>query len=149
MGQTYNSLGNTHNKTGNYPVALSVFQKSLTIKEKYGDKNGMANTFINIGNIYDGMSIFDKAEEYILKGSKLKEELGDKYGVAGALNNLCIIYNRTKKVDKAILTLESIRKDYIEYLDPYLKVGCTGKSCGGISECRTIKKGFHYGLGES
>ncbi|MBI3509969.1 MAG: tetratricopeptide repeat protein [Bacteroidetes bacterium] len=100
--------------------ALDYQQRSLAIREKINDKQGIATAWGNIGNIYTnipdsqsaylGVTVaekYSKALECQQKNLELVEEIGDKYGIANSLLNIGNIEMSTAKLDEAEKNLQT------------------------------------------
>ncbi|MCC5915940.1 MAG: tetratricopeptide repeat protein [Cryomorphaceae bacterium] len=92
-GKGYHLQGIASAVQGNYPRALKYFQKSLTIWEEIGDKNGIASSLNTIGIIYKDQGNYPRALEYYQKSMVIFEELGDKNGITQNLINIGNNYN--------------------------------------------------------
>ncbi len=96
----YNVMGISFWVRGDFPQALSYYEKSIPLKAAIGDKKGLAGAYNNIGAIYSSQGNAPLALEYYLKSLTLKEELNDKVGMAASYNNIGLIYrNREEFVE--------------------------------------------------
>ncbi len=59
------ALGNVYSHLGNKQIAMSFYQKSLSISEKEIGKNNIWNSTIigNMGNVYKDLGDLEKAKE--------------------------------------------------------------------------------------
>ncbi|OFY62846.1 MAG: hypothetical protein A3H98_09765 [Bacteroidetes bacterium RIFCSPLOWO2_02_FULL_36_8] len=111
IAMSYNNIGIIHKNKGDksrqigdsvkashdYDMAMEFYGKSLSIREKLGDKKGMSETYSNIGNIYADKRDYDKAIEFYFKDLSISEELGNKNGMAGSYYNIGQINTEQKK----------------------------------------------------
>lgn len=96
LAGAYNNIGFIYDDKGEVIKALEYYNKSLKIREKIGDKQGIAITLNNIGIIYLKQDLPHQALDYYLKSLKVKKEIGDKKSIAISLNNIAGVY---KKID--------------------------------------------------
>jgi len=102
MAVALNIQGNSFMHRGDYPKALAHYQRSLTIREEIGDRQGIASSLNNIGNIYYAQGDFPKALAHYQRSIKTKEETGDKSGASNTLNNIGAIYELQGDHTKAL-----------------------------------------------
>ena len=88
----------------------------MAIKEKAGDKKGIAMSLGNIGILHKDKGDLDKALEYHDRSLEIKENIGDKSGIAMSLNNIGEVSLYKDDLDKA-------REYYKRALDIGLEIG--------------------------
>jgi len=90
---------------GEWGQALEYYEKSLTISEEFGDKQGISNALGNIGEINIKKGDLDEAKINLEKSLDLAEELAP-ISTVGALANLSELWERDDQYDDAFTTLE-------------------------------------------
>ncbi|HEX8150671.1 MAG TPA: CHAT domain-containing protein [Pyrinomonadaceae bacterium] len=73
---------------GELSKSQAVYELSLNLAEKIGDKPGTITALRQLGSVLDSQGSYMRALEFNRRSLKLAEEAGDKIGVAAALNNL-------------------------------------------------------------
>ena len=92
ISKALNIQGVTFHVKSNYNEALFYYKKSLTMAEKIGYREGMANNFVNIGSIYHKQNNYEEALLYYNKSLELTKETDDKRGMAASFHNIGSIY---------------------------------------------------------
>ncbi len=100
-GRILGSLANYHSDTGNLEEALSLFQRSLAIRERLFDKPKTGVLFSNIANLYSRTGNYALSEEYYRKAVEIHTSQGDRVSLGYALNGLAICLARAGSVDEA------------------------------------------------
>jgi predicted ATPase len=90
--QVYHTMGNIYYSQREYERALESHEKSLEIREKLSDLEGMAMSYNNIGLIHKSRGSYETALEYHKKSLEIREKIGDQQGVAMCYNNIGLIY---------------------------------------------------------
>lgn len=98
----YAAKGLIYRQKGYLDLALSAFQKALTIVEKYKIKQTLHYALIDIGNIYYDQKEYDKALNYYQAAATRARELNHGRGSAVALNNIAIVYRQKGDFDRAM-----------------------------------------------
>ena len=78
---------------GEWGQALEYFEKTLTISEELGDKQGISNALSTIGAVYHDRGEWGQALEYFEKKLTFSKELGDEQGISNALSNIGVVYH--------------------------------------------------------
>jgi tetratricopeptide (TPR) repeat protein len=81
---------------------IEYIQQSITIREKNGDKRGLANSYLCLYKIYIDIGEADKALESELKSLDICKEINDLQCVSGRLTNLGKIYQNKGDYRKAL-----------------------------------------------
>lgn len=97
---------------GNFQDALEYYQQSLNIRQRLGNKSGLAIAYVNIGNLHVSAKSDNKALEYFTKAEELYRELDEIYGQAAALNNMALIYRRRNELTTALNFFERALEKY-------------------------------------
>jgi len=105
MGISYalNNIGIVHQNMSNYEEALHYQERSIALKEKIGDRIGLAGSYVNVGNIRLIKNNFAEAERCYQRASEISRELRDREYLSNALNNLGTLSIKAGKPDKALL----------------------------------------------
>jgi tetratricopeptide (TPR) repeat protein len=85
-----------------YAQAIDYYRKSLSLREKIGDKRGKATSLYNLGKIYNYSGNYNQALTYLEKALKLDEELDDKYEISIALYQIGSIYYNLGNYEKSL-----------------------------------------------
>ncbi|TXB65840.1 tetratricopeptide repeat protein [Vicingus serpentipes] len=102
VANSFNNIGAVYNSKGSASEAIKYFLKSLAIKEKIKDKEGIAVALINLGYIYVNQGDIPLAIKSYHRSLVINEEINDKNGIAYSLNNLGFIYNSQGDFEKAL-----------------------------------------------
>ncbi|MBE0650396.1 MAG: tetratricopeptide repeat protein [Bacteroidales bacterium] len=114
-----NYAGNRERITGHYPMALSLYSRSLIIAEQLKDTNLMTHLYNNIGVTYRKIDDYQNAMNYTIKALSLNTLIKDSLGMAISLNSLGNSqlqlgeYQEAMKSFKESLKLEQNRKNKI------------------------------------
>lgn len=98
----YSNMGFVYLNQGRKDLAFKNWTKSLEIREKIGDKNGIAILYNNFGYVYSSDANPAKAIEYFLKCLKINEELGSKIGITLSLHNIASEFRNIGDYSKAL-----------------------------------------------
>jgi len=105
-GRTYHNLGKLAQTRGDTVMAIRYYEQAFSIRERIGDKKGLAATVNNLGVLYS-ITDFVKARFYYEKSLQLKKEAGDWPGVAVTQANLAQNYTYLGQLDMAQALLDS------------------------------------------
>lgn len=100
--QITNNLGECYSSIGEYANAMSYLNKSLEVKQKFGNKIGIAATLGNIGQIHYRQHNYQKAIEYYTESNKLATETSDIQFQKNAQQILVICYLNLNQKEKAV-----------------------------------------------
>jgi signal transduction histidine kinase/Tfp pilus assembly protein PilF len=95
-------LGFNYFMRGDYPNALVMYEKALTMNRNAHNEKEIAIILKNIGISHSEQQNQAKAEEYLLEAIETFKEMGDANGVASSSNNLAMIYIHAEKYEKAL-----------------------------------------------
>ncbi|MFT7613814.1 MAG: serine phosphatase RsbU (regulator of sigma subunit)/tetratricopeptide (TPR) repeat protein [Parvicellaceae bacterium] len=101
-GSALNAVGTIHYGHGDYKKAIHYFTLSLKIKERLGDKKGIAAALQNIGSIHLRQEDYEKALTYFTENIKIFKEINDQPSFAATLNNIGLVQMAQKKYPEAI-----------------------------------------------
>jgi CHAT domain-containing protein/Tfp pilus assembly protein PilF len=85
-----------------YEQALKLFQLTVRIAERIGDRPGLGHALCDLGAVHDGQNRGAQALDYHQKGLAIFEETGDKKGMARALFNIGVSYSLQRRFDRAL-----------------------------------------------
>jgi len=91
---------------GDYDLALSYLEQSLTIQQQIGDRQGEGATLNNISQIYDTKGDYDTALDYLKESLVIRQQIGDRKGEGATLNNLATTAHAKGDYETALLYLE-------------------------------------------
>lgn len=97
-----NIMGISQAIQGNYEKAIAHFEKSVELRIKINDVNGIANSTNNLGLIYTDLGETKKAIEYFEKSLKIYEEKSNYKGITSILGNIGIAYHNIGDYRNAI-----------------------------------------------
>jgi predicted ATPase/class 3 adenylate cyclase len=83
-----NAAGNLAWHQGEYALARSAHQESLTIRRELGDQWGVAGSLSNLGLVAALEGDFALARSFFHDSLMIRRELGDQWGIAVTNNNL-------------------------------------------------------------
>jgi len=112
-----NALSIAFTYQAEYDKALRYNLKSLSVREKEGNKAEMSIAYNNLGVLYVDLGIYGKGLEYFNKSLKLKNEIGDRFDLARLLINIGIALREQHNYEQA---------------EKYIQAGlkeCGGKDC--------------------
>ena len=90
---TLNTLGTLYDELGDFPHALTYYDRGLAIRKDIGDKWGEAGSLDNIGNVYLKQGDHERAKEFCGQSLAIARDAGDKKGEANSLFHLAVIGN--------------------------------------------------------
>lgn len=98
----YNNIGAVNRSLGLYEEALENYLLALTIYEKSNSLKNETTVINNIGNVYSYLGMTTKALEYFNKAKDNSIKLNDKKGQSEAFNNIAIIYANEGELQEAL-----------------------------------------------
>ncbi|MBI3260307.1 MAG: tetratricopeptide repeat protein, partial [Ignavibacteriae bacterium] len=96
------AIGYLHDVFCDYPKALEVMEKALSIHTELGNKEGIATNLSNIGGVYWCFSDYLRSFEYFYKSLAICEEIGDKARIAINLGNIGNVYYNLSNYQSAM-----------------------------------------------
>lgn len=121
LSSALNNIGYIYDSQGNIPKALEYFHKSLNIREKIGNKNGMAHSLCNIAKINQKQNNRRQFEKYAIRAYKISKEFGYPEILkksASLMKDLSILQGNYKKVFEYYLE-EITMRDSIQKEENY------------------------------
>ncbi|CAF1115420.1 unnamed protein product [Adineta steineri] len=105
-GPIYHQLGYIKYDQGEYPEALTYYEKSLTIYQKTLPFNhlNLGNSYNNIGMVYDNMGDYPKALSSHEKALAIKQQSlpANHPSLGASYNNIGIVYRKMGDCPKAL-----------------------------------------------
>ena len=86
----------------NYLLGIDYIQKSIKIRDRIGDKRGLANSYLTMYRVYYELGELDKAMDSEFKSLKICKELNDLQCVSGRYTNLGQIYQKKGMYQEAL-----------------------------------------------
>lgn len=96
-----NGAGNLSHRQGDYDSARALYDESLNIRRRLGDKQGISASLNNLASVAYRQGDYDAARALYEESLAIKRQLGDKQGIAASLNNLGIITHQQGDYDAA------------------------------------------------
>ncbi len=104
---------------GDYSSARQLHQQSLELRQRVGDKAGIANSLINLGNLASALGDNQTSDVLYQESLSMFRELGDKWSIAQALNNLGNVANAGSGLARARAFFEEALSIYRELGDKW------------------------------
>ncbi len=101
-----NTKGIVHYSRAEYPQAVEMFEKHLSLKVVANDKAMTTRTLHNIGTIKRFQAKYTEALDWLQKSLALAEQLEDKRILAGVLNSIGVLYREQGNYAQALAVLE-------------------------------------------
>jgi predicted ATPase/class 3 adenylate cyclase len=84
----YHAAGNLASAKGDFRLARSFYEQSLTIRRAVNDSAGIASLLNNIGTLETRQGRYKEAERYLTEALELSRAQDNRFLVANACNNL-------------------------------------------------------------
>jgi CHAT domain-containing protein/Tfp pilus assembly protein PilF len=101
-----NNMGVIYFQRGEFPRALELFQKHLSLGVTARDQAMTARTLHNIGTIKRLQGDYPQALEYLLRSLTVAEQVGDKRILGGVLNSVGVVHREQGNYARALAYLE-------------------------------------------
>jgi CHAT domain-containing protein/lipoprotein NlpI len=101
LSTVYSMKGYLYLMTADYRQALELFNKSLALDEKAGNKLATAKRLASIGDVYATMKQPDKAIEYLNRSLSIGEREADAAALAYTYSTLANAYMDKKDIGKS------------------------------------------------
>jgi tetratricopeptide (TPR) repeat protein len=98
LGQTGKQLVHV----GDYATALTYLERSLTIQQEIGDRQGEGTTLNNISALHHARGDYATALTYLERSLTIQQEIGDVAGMCATLFNMGHIYLQNEQVAEAV-----------------------------------------------
>ena len=90
LANALNGAGNLACACGDFEAAQPLYERSLVIRRRQGDKVGIASSLNNLALTANTRCDYARVEALHKESLAIKRELGDKWGIASSLGNLGI-----------------------------------------------------------
>lgn len=101
-----NQAGYDLKRIARYNDALPLYEQSLLIRKKIGDKAGQGTTLNNISQIYHAIGNYTTALIYLEQSLAMQRVIGNRYNEGIIVNNIGNTYYAKGDHDKALSLLE-------------------------------------------
>jgi tetratricopeptide (TPR) repeat protein len=118
--------GNSDEGLGNYVEALDDYLKSIELKEKMGDKMGVAKCLNNIAQIYSRQGKNKDAIDYFRRSLAIKLTFSDTVSIAKTYNNMGVSFINDAVYDSALFYLSKAAYGYSASGDMGMVATATG-----------------------
>lgn len=98
----FNNIGAVHMVRGDTQKALDFYSRGLELRERIGEKAGMASSLNNIGIAHQNLGDLPRALETFARALAIREMIGDKRGVSVSLLSIGIIHYDRGDLDLAM-----------------------------------------------
>ena len=88
MASTLNNLGNVAHALRDYDASRTSHKESLEIRQRLGEKQGIAGSLNNLGMVAESLRQYAEAQDFYTRSLAIKRELGDRMGMGMTLHNL-------------------------------------------------------------
>ena len=105
-------------------TALKYYKKSLKLRLKMGNKNGIANSYSKIGRYFWGKREYDKAIENHQKSLKIKKEIGSLKGISACYSDIATAIWYKKNYKGALDYYQKSLDIAIQLGDKYIEGTC-------------------------
>jgi signal transduction histidine kinase len=105
ISYTYNNISSCYNKLGNYQESLQYLQKSIAIREQYGNPNEIAVSYMLLGSTYSQMAAYKEGEVYLSKAISIFTDTGNIYDLSHASHFMAELYECWGDFEKAYIHL--------------------------------------------
>lgn len=141
--QVYSDLGSVYMAKGEYAQSKKNYLRSLSIRTKTGDKDGMASNWANIGGTYQRMNVRDTAMIYYLKALRHFEQTGNEGNADFIRNNIAVLYEDLHNIPKAIEMYKQIAA-YRKKTEQDVPLAMVYNNLGNAYKKRDDRQAEHY-----
>ena len=99
LGALYNNYGSLLASTGQMQDGIDNILKSLSIRKKITDNQGIASSSLNLGDLYLRMGEYKTAKGYLDEGIKLAEQYNANELRVNGYSNLSYYFAFNKNID--------------------------------------------------
>lgn len=101
VGQALNLMGVVCFNTSRYDDAISYYEKAVILREKKGDRNGLAGSYNNMALAYQARGEYDKAIESYDRSLAIKKAENNEAGIAAGFLNQALLHLEVHNFDEA------------------------------------------------
>jgi signal transduction histidine kinase/Tfp pilus assembly protein PilF len=109
--RTYNNIGRSHIKIGNFEKAVSYYQKGAKCSAKFGLDQQMSDNLLNMAAAMKEQGIWDTAFKYAYEALKIATIIEDKTLISDAHFMLGILYIHEEDYKEALNHFETALKN--------------------------------------
>lgn len=102
------NMGTTERNLEMLSEAENHFTESMSIFEKFGDKEGVAQSYVNLGALFAWQKKWTKSRQYFIKALDLSKELNSKEGQRFSYEGLIDVESSTNNYQKAFEYSQSL-----------------------------------------
>ncbi|HBF18964.1 MAG TPA: hypothetical protein DDW81_02640 [Cryomorphaceae bacterium] len=102
VSTTLDNIGETYFRIKDYSQAEQYWQQSLSLRERIGDKHGVAATLTELGELYVETENWQRAEEFLKQGGDLARQNDYKEIWLSNYQSLSKLYERTGRFREAL-----------------------------------------------
>jgi CHAT domain-containing protein/uncharacterized protein HemY len=106
LAHAINIKGVIHHTRGEYPQAVEMFQKHLSLSVIANDKAMTARTLHNIGTVKRFQADYPGALEWLQRSLEIAEKLDDKRILGAVLNSIGVVHREQGNYAKSLAVLE-------------------------------------------
>jgi two-component system, NarL family, sensor kinase len=140
------SIGNIHNRQGEFDLALAYFFRSLDTAKATNSAGLIADSYNSIGLVYENQSLYDRALEMYMLCLALEEQRKNQRGIALSYNNIGNVYYHKNNFDESL-------NWYLKSIEIKERLGLTQNAAGTYNNVGLIygqlgdhKKALDYHL---
>jgi hypothetical protein len=138
-------VGTVWAQRGDYDKALESYNKSLKIRERIGDKAGMASLLSNLGIVAEHRGDYTGAEDHHRRALALRESVGERWAIGNSMTNLGMIACLGKRYEEARDWFDKAMAINREVGDRWMIAVChnnLGNACRGLHDFAAARA--HY-----
>ncbi|MGI9547310.1 MAG: tetratricopeptide repeat protein [Flavobacteriaceae bacterium] len=103
-----NGIGNIYKSLEQYNLAIDYFRNSLEYDERLENSRGLAINYQNIGECLEAQGKLEESLKYYKTSLRINENVGSERIRVVSNYGMAHVYVHQDRIDKALLTLESI-----------------------------------------
>ncbi len=129
--EIYSELAWINKDQRNYNEALEYADKSQAIRERIGDRKGVAYSHNVRGLIYMLLKNYDKSISEHEAALKIREDIGYTKGVSASIFNLSLVYENLNQIEKS-LDMQRKAISIAEKIDNKIGMAISYNNIGGL-----------------
>ena len=130
-GEIYSELSWINKDQGNYKMAMEYADKSQAIRERIGNRKGIANSHNVRGLIYLLLKDYTNSILEQEAALKIRKDIGHTEGISASIYNLSLVYEELNEIEKA-LALQKQAIAIEEKIDSKLSLAISYNSISGL-----------------
>jgi signal transduction histidine kinase len=108
-GSLLNTLGIHHLMRADYPAAIAIFNESLGIRERFGNRRAIAESLTNLALAADGLGHHSEALDYLTRALATFESLRYRRYIANTHQRIGRVLRNAQRFDDALASLDRAR----------------------------------------